>query len=189
MPALAAPIAAPAMHARRPADQPLRVAFVGNIGAREKGAHKLLALWRRLQPQDMQLTFYGTNADRLGPLSDVRNVRAAGPFRPDEISRVFGEIDLLVHPADDESLGLVLVEAMAHGVPFVGTHVGGIIDIAQDNPHVLTIANTEAALEAAILAMKARIQDGQLDHAGLRALYEARWSHEALGERWARLYL
>jgi glycosyltransferase involved in cell wall biosynthesis len=167
----------------------LRVAFVGNIGAREKGAHKLLALWRRLQPEDMQLTFYGGNADRLGPVNDARHVRVAGPFRPAELSRVFGDIDLLVHPADDESLGLVLVEAMAHGVPFVGTHVGGIIDIAQDNPHVMTTANNEAALQAAILAMKARIQSGQLDRQALRALYEARWSHEALGERWARLYL
>ena len=36
------------------------------------------------------------------------------------------EIDILVHPADNESFGRVAVEAMAAGLPVVGMRGGGI---------------------------------------------------------------
>lgn len=188
LPALAPHISCPE-NICKPVGSPFRVAFIGNVGATEKGAHKLLEIWKKRAPEGMLLTFYGGGAASLGPLDDIPNVRAVGPFHAHEIGRVFEDIDLLVHPANDESLGLVLIEAMAHGVPFLATHVGGIVDIADQNPNVMTVRDDLDAIYLGILHMRRRLETGDLDRQALRFDYEKKWSHAALGKRWADLYL
>jgi glycosyltransferase involved in cell wall biosynthesis len=47
-------------------------------------------------------------------------------------ARIMSEIDILVHPADNESFGRVAVEAMAAGLPVIGTRGGGIAEIVVD---------------------------------------------------------
>ena len=42
------------------------------------------------------------------------------------------QIDVLVHPADNESFGRVVVEAMAAGLPVVGVRGGGVAEIVED---------------------------------------------------------
>jgi glycosyltransferase involved in cell wall biosynthesis len=45
---------------------------------------------------------------------------------------LLNELDLLVHPAKQEPLGRVLLEAAAAGLPIIATHVGGTSEILQD---------------------------------------------------------
>ena len=49
--------------------------------------------------------------------------------RRDDVPRLLNEIDLLVHPARQEPLGRVLLEAAASGVAIVATDVGGTAEI------------------------------------------------------------
>lgn len=49
-----------------------------------------------------------------------------------DVSRILNEVDLLVHPAKQEPLGRVLLEAMASGLPVVATDVGGTREIIED---------------------------------------------------------
>jgi len=185
LPALASgEISLPALNQKNNKSQLFRVAFVGNVGASEKGAHKLLYLWRLKKIQDMHLTFYGPHSDVLGDIADLTSVKFAGPFALKDIASVYGNIDLLVHPADNESLGLVLIEAMAHGVPFVATHVGGIIDIAFENSNVLTVQNNIEDIYQGILQMRKRLEMGEIDSSALQAEYEKKWSANILGKRW-----
>ncbi len=65
--------------------------------------------------------------ERLG-LSSI--VRFAG-FR-DDLPRWLPCIDLVVHPADMEGLGISLIQAAASGVPIVASRVGGIPEIVRD---------------------------------------------------------
>ncbi len=44
-------------------------------------------------------------------------------------ARIMSEIDVLVHPADNESFGRVVVEAMAANLPVVGMRGGGVAEI------------------------------------------------------------
>jgi glycosyltransferase involved in cell wall biosynthesis len=46
--------------------------------------------------------------------------------------QIMSEIDILVHPAENESFGRVAVEAMAAGLPVVGVRGGGIGEIVVD---------------------------------------------------------
>ena len=161
-----------------------RVAFIGNIGAHEKGAHKLLHLWKTKNIKDMLLTFYGQNSETLGNISNLEMVKVAGTFDSKDIASIFANVDLLVHPADNESLGLVLIEAMAFGVPFLATHVGGVIDIAFENSNVLTVKNDIEEIYQGIITMRRRIENGDIDNNALKGQYNAKWSPNALGNQW-----
>jgi L-malate glycosyltransferase len=58
-------------------------------------------------------------------LSDA--VRFLG--RQDEVASLFGAADLLLLPSSKESFGLVALEAMASGVPVIGSTAGGIPEV------------------------------------------------------------
>ncbi|HWP93197.1 MAG TPA: glycosyltransferase family 4 protein [Thermodesulfobacteriota bacterium] len=51
---------------------------------------------------------------------------------PEEIKKYFYQANLLVLPSEIEASGIVLLEAMAAGLPIVATRVGGIPEIIQD---------------------------------------------------------
>lgn len=69
----------------------------------------------------------------------------------ENVAPVLPELTLLVHPARQEPLGRVLLEAAAAGVPCVATDVGGTCEIFPDAGMArLVPANNEQALAAAI---------------------------------------
>jgi glycosyltransferase involved in cell wall biosynthesis len=79
--------------------------------------------------------------------------------RPQE---ALAEIGLLVLPSEAEGFGLVLIEAMASGVPVVATNVPGIRDVVQHDVNGLLVpVGAPAALTAAI--------ERVISDAGLRA--------------------
>lgn len=47
----------------------------------------------------------------------------------EDVARILNEVDLLVHPANQEPYGRVLLEASASGLPIVATDVGGTPEI------------------------------------------------------------
>lgn len=57
----------------------------------------------------------------------VDGVRFLGPLPHEQASRLLERVDLLVHPSLEESFGMVVVEAMAHGVPVVGGTTSGAV--------------------------------------------------------------
>ncbi|MGH7127811.1 MAG: glycosyltransferase family 4 protein [Planctomycetaceae bacterium] len=71
----------------------------------------------------------------------------------DDVAWIMNEVDLLVHPARQEPLGRVLLEAAAAGLPIVATTVGGTEEILRDgesarlvppdDPHSLAAAIIE----------------------------------------------
>jgi len=61
-------------------------------------------------------------------LADV--VRFAG-YRPD-LLEFLGHLQLVVHPATREGLGVSLLEAQAAGVPIVGFRAGGVVEAVDD---------------------------------------------------------
>ena len=68
-----------------------------------------------------------------------------------DVPRIMNECDLLIHPAQQEPLGRVLLEAAASGLPIIATNVGGTAEVLQDDVSARLIQpNTPDELGTAI---------------------------------------
>jgi len=80
------------------------------------------------------------------------------PFKRDqcELAGVLASCDVLVHPGDCETFGLIVLEAMACGLPVVGTSSGGVAELVDDQTGILARPNDADSLAGAIEAIYAR---------------------------------
>lgn len=56
-----------------------------------------------------------------------------GMLQGDELSQAYASGDVFVMPSESETLGLVVLEAMASGLPVVAARAGGIPDIIPED--------------------------------------------------------
>jgi len=107
----------------------------------------------------------------------------------EEVSFLMAECDLLVHPAKQEPLGRVLLEAAACELPIVATDVGGTSEIVvHDDSAVLVPPNDADALTNAILHAYDE-EDWRLDLADtarhrIKMLFNIDRASRALKEIW-----
>jgi alpha-1,6-mannosyltransferase len=80
------------------------------------------------------------------------------PFRRDQrqLARLLASCDVLVHPGDCETFGLIVLEAMACGLPVVATRGGGVAELVDDQTGILAEPNSAANLAEAIAEMYQR---------------------------------
>lgn len=112
--------------------------------------------------------------------------RFPGHVAPEQI---MSEIDILVHPADQESFGRVIVEAMAAGLPVIGVRAGGVAEIVVEEQTGLLVApDNTAELAGAIeqLATNDNLRKNMGDRGRERAL--AHYSIDVCAERIVDLY-
>jgi glycosyltransferase involved in cell wall biosynthesis len=110
-----------------------------------------------------------TLAKRIAELGLENRVVLAG-FRAD-LPQLLPGLDVLVHPAEREGLGLALLEAASAGVPAVACAVGGVPDAVIDGETGLLVPRDDAtALRRAVAALLA-------DSAERRRLAEAARRH------------
>jgi len=63
----------------------------------------------------------------------------------EQLIKLYSEATIFVLPALTEALGIVFLEAMASGVPVIGTNVGGIPEIVQDGVNGLLVPEDDPA--------------------------------------------
>lgn len=80
------------------------------------------------------------------------------PFQRDQrlLAGVLAGCDLLVHPGDCETFGLIVLEAMACGLPVVATTGGGVAELVDEHTGILARPNDADSLAGAIEAIYAR---------------------------------
>lgn len=92
----------------------------------------------------------------------------------DDLPDLLGGLDLLVHPALMEGLGVALLQAAAAGVPIVASRVGGIPEAVADGETGLLVAPGDAAALAGACARLLADADlrRRLGQAGARRVRE-----------------
>jgi glycosyltransferase involved in cell wall biosynthesis len=93
--------------------------------------------------------------DRLRThLTDARladRVEFVGPLTGGSLHREYAAADLLVHPSRGETYGMVLAEALAHGLPVLASEVGGVREaIGETGAGLLIPAGDPGALAATL---------------------------------------
>jgi len=173
----------------------LRVSFLGRY-FRTKGIYRLLDIWPALAGRPIRLDFYGHGMEREGLQQEIRRRGLEATVRLNtgwstsrELAAIMAATDLVVLPSETEGLPLVLLEAMAYGVPFVASDVGAIPSLAENNPDVRVVPLENAAFVQAIGEMESAIRAGEIVGRRLQDYHRARYSYEQLAGRWSQALL
>jgi glycosyltransferase involved in cell wall biosynthesis len=143
------------------------VGTIGQIGLRK--GQDVLAQAAALLADKLPDLHYLVVGERFSAKAESRRFEAAlhaagggvlaGRFHflgyRDDVDRLLGELTLLVHPARQEPLGRVLLEAAAAGVAVIATDVGGTAEIFPPGSHSARLIPSAdaAALAAAIMEL------------------------------------
>lgn len=81
-------------------------------------------------------------------LNNIGNNSSIKLFGLDEMSKVYRQSDVFVLPSENETFGQVFIEAMACGLPVIGTKVGGIPEIISDSYNGFLIPPDDSSILA-----------------------------------------
>ncbi len=131
-------------------DKPV-VLFVGNL-IKRKNVDSLLEA-KKIANSDYYLVIVGD-----GPLfkklrkkvedENIRDVIFTGSRN--DVENIIPSCDVLILPSFSESFGLVLIEALACGKPVIGSNVGGITEIINDDVGLLVNPNKISSIAEAV---------------------------------------
>ncbi|BCY07764.1 glycosyltransferase family 4 protein [Actinoplanes sp. L3-i22] len=140
-----------------------------------KGQDLLLAALSQLTDLAWECTFAGTGTIPPVPAGLEHRVAFPGALAGAELEAAYANADLFVLPSRAETYGMVVTEALAHGLPVVATEVGGVpealgggVDVV---PGKLLPPEDPQALAA---ALRGWLTDGEL---------RERWRARALARR------
>ena len=119
--------------------------FAGRM-AREKDVPLLLRTFARLGTAHHLILVGGERRCALSANATML------PYEQDplRLARLLASADALVHAGAQETFGLIVVEAMACGLPVVGVRAGALPELIDDSVGALAEAGDAAALGAAI---------------------------------------
>jgi glycosyltransferase involved in cell wall biosynthesis len=152
----------------------LTLLTVGAIVPR-KGYDVLVGALAQLKDHPWRLVIVGDNtrspetAARLDEdiarygLSD--RIEIAGPVPEEDLAEFYAEADLFVLPSRFEGYGMAYTEAVAHGVPVIGTNAGAIPDTVPPGAGILIPPDDVEALAATLR----RLIDNESDREQLAA--------------------
>lgn len=152
-----------------PNDAPY-IIFVGQV-IPKKGVDVLVDAFSQLSSEvhDLSLMILGTSPDpsyrslleaKISESGISGRVQFRGHQKPDDLARLIRGASMLVLPSRSEGLGRVLIEAMASGIPVIGSRVGGIPDVIEHGRSGLLVPVGDIA--ALTQAMRTLVQDRSL---------------------------
>jgi glycosyltransferase involved in cell wall biosynthesis len=153
---------------RSSADQAATIVFASvlNGWAGRKNGQKLVeafALLRSRLGGKVELIMMGHGHDAHGPGAAwaaqrglAAGIHFAGPFSQENLlAKLADDVDVLVHPSLEETFGMVIIEAMALGIPVIGGIASGAVPwvLAGGDAGVLTDVSSPRALTDAMFLL------------------------------------
>ena len=160
----------------------LRVIFVGSLGQRKGLSYLLKAI--EMLGSSVELTLIGMPAGECKPLKDACRKHRWIPSLPhDDVLREIQQHDVMVFPSLFEGFGLVILEAIACGVPVIATPNGAAPEVLTDGEDgfIVPIRDAEAIATKLQMLILDRSRLTTMSRAALRKA--ARHSWEQYRER------
>ncbi|MFG6114967.1 glycosyltransferase family 4 protein [Halobacillus sp. MO56] len=114
--------------------------FVGRL-APEKEIHKLKPLLERRNDISLAIVGDGPVRDQLEKTFEGTNTTFTGFLHGEELSQAFASGDAFIFPSVTETLGLVILEAMASGMPVIAAKSGPTMEQVEDGRTGLLFEN------------------------------------------------
>jgi glycosyltransferase involved in cell wall biosynthesis len=162
---------------RSPHDASFRFLAVGHLYA-HKGMHTLIDAFAEAFPDaDVELIIGGTGPERKRLQRQISDralssrVRLAGQLTSEQVVQHMHRADVFVLPSHREPFGVVVLEALACGMPVLATKSGGPSSIVTDDLGVRVAPGSVADLAHGLQAIRSRIdrfEPAQLRDAALR---------------------
>src|SRR5690606_35622635 len=116
--------------------RPLRVGFIGAV-IPQKGIQTLIAACSQIEATDLQLHIYGYIDAEYRSLLQSINVQCEmvfhGAYDKNQFNEIANKLDVVVVPSIWEDCApFVVQEALAMGLPVIGSDLGGISDFIED---------------------------------------------------------
>ncbi len=154
-----------------------RAIYVGRVGPR-KGVHYLLKAWRESGLPRGELELVGIDDFPAGWLVErLLGARYHGSIPYAELDSVYRRASVLVLPTLSDGFGLVLLEAMARGVPVIATLNSGAADIIDDGVHgfLVPIRDSRAIAEKVVWCREHPEELAEMSRAARRRAEELSW--------------
>lgn len=150
----------PAKRTRPVDDREANVGFVGRLSP-EKSV-RILELVEDALARDgaapFHLSIVGEGSESEWLHAHLKRARFAGILHGDALAQAYANMDLFVFPSETETVGNVVLEAMASGVPVVAMARGGPKFIAADAASAVLAHNTGELLTAAVALVRDPVQ-------------------------------
>lgn len=141
----------------------LNIGLLGGLGNLRKGLDILLKAVSIIDDTDF-LLHIGGEGKLLGHFKKMAKelkvedrCKFYGEIQPAEVLRFYSSIDLFVLASRDETFGVVIIEAMACGIPVIATKCGGPEEIITNDTGILVEKEDPEALARAISYMSENI--------------------------------
>ena len=105
--------------------------YVGRLSA-EKQIERIKPVLEKIPDASLALVGDGPYRNQLEKIFENTKTNFIGYLAGEELASAYASGDIFLFPSSTETLGLVLLEAMAAGCPVIGANKGGIPDIIND---------------------------------------------------------
>ena len=129
-----------------------RVVYVGRVEL-AKGVPYLLAAWHRLRPENAELVLLGAVRQEMQAMLRhyaSNSIKILGFLSPSEVGIQYRNASVFVLPSVNDAFGVVMLEAMASGLPIIATDRTGADDCVADGKtgFIVPARNVDALADA-----------------------------------------
>jgi len=176
-------------------DNVFRIAFCGQV-CPLKGIHYLLEAFDAFKHLEVELWVIGSldhikgdpHFYKLLRLYDLPNIRFFGAVDSSSLPGIFSQCSVFVHPSLADGYGMVVLQAMACGLPVIVTNTTGASEIVRegDNGFVVPSRNVEALVDRISFFLREPTRTRELGHAAKESIQEGQ-TWDDYGDRLAGL--
>ncbi|MCK7486666.1 MAG: glycosyltransferase [Bacillus subtilis] len=153
--------------------------YVGRVSG-EKDLPVLIEAYERFSKEDQnetKLVIVGDGPERMTLESAHPEILYAGTLSGTALSAAYASADIFVFPSPSETLGNVVLEAMASALPVVCVGSGGVLDVVKDHANGFLVPPQDVAAfhDAMHLLFRNNLLRSRLGQAGRKDALRKSW--------------